>query len=30
MEKADKEKLMNEVWKQYTATKDIEFFSKSM
>ena len=29
MEKADKEKLMNEVWKQYTATKDIEFLAKA-
>ena len=29
MEKTDKEKFMNEVWKQYKATKDIEFLAKA-
>tara|TARA_B100000886_G_scaffold304500_1_gene235776 strand:+ start:765 stop:938 length:174 start_codon:yes stop_codon:yes gene_type:complete len=29
MEKADKEKFMNEVWKKYKATKDIEFLAKA-
>ena len=29
MEKADKEKFMNEVWKQYKATKDIDFLAKA-
>ena len=29
MEKTDKEKFMNEVWKRYNATKDIEFLAKA-
>jgi hypothetical protein len=29
MEKADKEKLMSEFWKQYNATRDIEFLAKA-
>ena len=29
MEKTDKEEFMNEVWKQYNATKGIEFLAKA-
>ena len=29
MEKEDQEKFMGEIWKQYNATKDIEFFLKA-
>ena len=29
MEKADKEKLMSEIWKKYNATKDVEFLAKA-
>ena len=29
MEKTDKEKLMSEIWKQYNATKDVEFLAKA-
>ena len=29
MEKANKEKSMSELWKQYSATKDIEFLAKA-
>ena len=29
MEKVDKEKFMVEIWKQYKATKDIEFLAKA-
>ena len=29
MEKADKAKFMGEIWKQYNATKDIEFLAKA-
>ncbi len=29
MEKADKEKLMSEIWKQYNDTKDVEFLAKA-
>ena len=29
MEKADKEKFMNEIWKKYNATKDVEFLAKA-
>ena len=29
MENADREKFMGEIWKQYNATKAIEFFAKT-
>ena len=29
MEKVDREKFMVEIWKQYIATKDIEFLAKA-
>ena len=29
MEKVDREKFMVEIWKQYNATKDIEFLAKA-
>ena len=29
MEKVDIEKLMVEIWKQYNATKDVEFLAKA-
>ena len=29
MEKIDREKFMFEIWKQYNATKDIEFLAKA-
>ena len=29
MEKADKEKLMSEIWEQYNATRDVEFLAKA-
>ena len=29
MEKVNKEKFMVEIWKQYNATKDIEFLAKA-
>ena len=29
MEKVDREKFMIEIWKQYNATKDIEFLAKA-
>ena len=29
MEKVDREKFMFEIWKQYNATKDIEFLAKA-
>ena len=29
MEKVDKEKFMNEIWKKYNATKDVEFLAKA-
>ena len=29
MEKVDREKFMEEIWKQYNATKDIEFLAKA-
>ena len=29
MEKEDREKFMVEIWKQYNATKDIEFLAKA-
>ena len=29
MEKIDKEKLMSEIWEQYSATKDIELLAKA-
>ena len=29
MKQVDKRKFMNEVWKQYKATKDIEFLAKA-
>ena len=29
MEKVDREKLMVEIWKQYNATKDVEFLAKA-
>ena len=29
MEKADKEKFMSEIWKQYNVTKDIECLAKA-
>ena len=29
MEKVDREKFMVEIWKQYNATKDVEFLAKA-
>ena len=29
MEKEDREKFMVEIWKQYNATKDVEFLAKA-
>jgi hypothetical protein len=29
MNKVDKEKLMCEIWKKYSATKDVEFLAKA-
>ena len=29
MEKADKEKLMSEIWEQYNVTKDIELLAEA-
>ena len=29
MEKADKEKLMSEIWNKYNASKDVEFLAKA-
>ena len=29
MEKVDKEKFMGDIWKQYNATKDVEFLAKA-
>ena len=29
MEKVDREKFMDEIWKQYNATKDIELLAKA-
>ena len=29
MEKVDREKFMDEIWKQYKVTKDVEFLAKA-
>ena len=29
MEKIDREKFMDEIWKQYNVTKDVEFLAKA-
>ena len=29
MEKVDREKFMSDTWKQYNATKDVEFLAKA-
>ena len=29
MEKVDREKFMSDIWKHYTATKDLEFLAKA-